>query len=107
MSKQKNKKFKRQKNHQSAAPIVSVASNRTVVSEMPIERLAPAKSESPAIAQVTLDEYAYVRKDIRMILLTILMLVVLLAAALIINEKTSLLRDFGDWIYRISNFQTS
>lgn len=53
------------------------------------------------------NEYAYVKKDIKKILLIIFSLVVILIAIYIVGLKTTLLSSFGDWVYEILNIQTT
>ena len=108
MSKQKNKRFK--KIHKAGHAVQNLEITSSAIIENQNEPIAETttinlenQSEDDAIER----EYAYVRKDVRLILMTILLLVVLLVVAFFIGEKTTWLKSFGDWIYRITNIQTS
>ncbi len=113
MSKQKNKKFKKAKKQQQ---VFSYPTEKTAGQSTTIPAATPTQTVAAPISAEVVEidkmaslnaEYAYVRKDIKLILLTILFLVVLLVAAYFIGQKTSLLKEFGSWIYKIGNFKTS
>ena len=117
MSKKKKKFNKLKKKHQAQS------FQNPQASKTPIERndtnleaevaSLPSESENDIEESVSKDiptsienEYAYVKKDIKKILLIILSLVVILIAVYIVDLKTTLLSSFGDWIYRILNITT-
>jgi len=107
MSKQKTKKFKRNHKGTAAQPLEITSTAKIVDSIEPVASAPTVNLESQSDDDAIEKEYAYVRKDVRLILLTILLLVVLLIIAFILGEKTTWLRTLGDFIYKITNIQTS
>ncbi|MEI6498715.1 MAG: hypothetical protein WCO23_02005 [bacterium] len=101
MSKQKNKKFKKAKTKISETGPSAVSDNN-----QNLEMSISAKAITPDKYIDSAAEYTHVRKDIRVILLTILLLAVLIVAVYFLGNKTSILTNFGDWIYKILNLQT-
>lgn len=108
MGKKKNKKFK--------SHVVATPKPLTANPSINIETSVAANAESAPIAPIVETEkpdeitqlnaqYQYVRRDVRKLMLTISLLVVLFVGAYFIGTKTSLWQTFGNWIYKIGNFQ--
>ena len=103
MSKKKFKKFKTGKKE---TPIVRA---QGVEGEMidQTEGGATVVKETVANDPYQTEHYAYVRHDIKKILLIILAALILLTGAYFISTKTTIFTTFGDWMYKILNIQTS
>lgn len=102
MSKQKNKKFKKAK-----TKIVSSATEAIVSkNDQNLEVSIKSEVKTPDKYIDSAAEYAHVRKDVRIILYTILLLAVLIVGIYLLNTRTTYLTTFGDWIYKICNIQT-
>jgi len=102
MSKQKNKKFKKAKVKVISNSIEAITSdvNQT------LEVTATATVKTPDKYIDSAAEYAHVRKDVRIILFTILLLAILIVGFYFVSTKTTVFTTFGDWIYKIFNIQT-
>ena len=100
MSKQKNKKFKKIKNKVAPSEIIVSENGQT----LEVEATATIKTPDKYIDSAA--EYAHVRKDVRIILFTILLLAILIVGFYFVNSETTLFTTFGDWIYKICNIQT-
>lgn len=107
MSKKKNRKFK--KSH-SSQPIptpaisvktISATERSTEPTVTPIS--VPTAIETNEIAILN-EKYQYVRRDVKKLLLTILLLGVLFVGFYILGQKTSILTQFADWIHKVGNF---
>ncbi|HLC43640.1 MAG TPA: hypothetical protein VJK08_00720 [Patescibacteria group bacterium] len=61
--------------------------------------------ELPTDEMAALDEkYAFVRRDVRKLMIVLGSLVVLFVAIYFVNTKTTILSNLGDWIYRVGHF---
>ena len=111
MSKKKNK-FKRSKQShpqsQVSTPVTNSAGNLEGMAAEPLAQpavtSAPAKSEPDDF--YTTNQYAHVRRDIKIVLALLLGIIILLFAIYYLGLKTTYLTTFGNWIYRILNIST-
>lgn len=123
MSKKKKNKFKKSKHgnkHTShhafstanPAPPIAPVIDKTVDNSLPDTIPDTIKDnqteETKEVVEVPEKEdnrYEYVKKDVKKIVLSILGLFVLMAIIYFLNQKFLFLQSFGDWIYKIANFQ--
>ncbi|PIS07522.1 hypothetical protein COT78_03235 [Candidatus Berkelbacteria bacterium CG10_big_fil_rev_8_21_14_0_10_43_13] len=115
----KNKKFKKHTHKHSSSQVQSTGLKlETRSSELETENLESDVQESsseirksnsplpvadPEIA--ILDErYTYVRRDVRKLMIVLAVLIVLFVATYFLNTKTTVLDNFGDWIYKVGHF---
>ncbi len=119
MSKKKHKKFKKKKKHghidfapaQPRPVRVEQPAQTTSTSAQTIEpeELEAAETNNEPTAEAIAaekKEYAYVRRDVKKILVVLGSIVVLLIIVFYINQKTPLFYSLGDWLYRVLNIQT-
>ncbi len=90
MSKKKNKKIKRNK---------TIPENESVLDN----EGSTSTENNDSYIEMEKEKYAYVNKDIRKITLYVSLLIVLLVGFFFIGEKTALLNNFGDWVYKVLN----
>ncbi|MFA6963341.1 MAG: hypothetical protein WC227_01315 [Patescibacteria group bacterium] len=50
-------------------------------------------------------KYAHIRKDVNKLLIVIASLTIIFVGIYILGQKTDVLTNIGDWIYKIGNFQ--
>lgn len=120
MSKKKFKKKKHKKhggrpNFSAPQPAVAVKpADIAVGTEIEEPEIVEEVKEEPKIAK-TADaiipqeeekEYAYVRKDVKKIVIVMASIIALLIVAFIINSKTSAFYSLGNWLYKALNIQT-
>lgn len=118
MSKKKFKKKKNKKHSQvyvaprptvSAAPVAASTASPDAVAEMAPETIEEevVKPTSDAIIPAEDEaEYAYVRRDVKKILIVMSSVIALLIIAFIISNKTSAFNSMGNWLYNTLNIQT-
>lgn len=113
------KKFKKKKNKKRSQQNIYVA-QRPTVSATPIISSNVAKKEAPEVIEEKISkaarnavipveeqkEYAYVRKDVKKILIVMGSIIVLLIIAFIVNSKTTIFYSMGNWLYNMLNIQT-
>ena len=113
------KKFKKKKHKKHSKQNIYLAP-RPTVSATPAISSGVTEEEAPEIieeeiAKPTQDavipaeeekEYAYVRKDVRKILIVMGSIIALLIIAFIVNSKTTIFYSMGDWLYNTLNIQT-
>lgn len=68
--------------------------------------LSAAGASGPAVEIAVDPRYLLIRKEVKQVLLTILILFLILIGAYFLEAKTGALDKMGAWIYRISNIQT-
>ena len=103
----KKKKQKLQKRIEHVAPIAAVqAVDGDVVVEKPA--VIEEKTSTPAESESIIDEPTkkLIRKDVQMIMFTLLGLALVLVAVRILGVKTPQIDTFGNWLYKITNIQT-
>jgi len=113
MSKKKNK-FKRSKHSQPqsqvAAPTISNAADlgnpeaKPLVHSSVTNASDSTKFEPDDFYQT--NEYAHVRRDIKIVLALLAGIIILLFVIYYIGLKTTYLATFGNWLYKILNIQT-
>jgi len=107
-SRQKKKnKQKLQKRIEHVAPIAAAqATGDDVVDERPV--VAEETKSTPAESESIIDEPTkkLIRKDVQMIMFTLLGLALVLVAVRILEVKTPTVDTFGNWLYKITNIQT-
>lgn len=108
MSKKKNK-FKKSKKQQAdnitSSQSINIANpDCEPIIERESRETVQAKTEAPDVYQT--DEYAHVKKDIRKILIIMLIIVIVLIGIYLLSLKTSFLTNFGNWTYKLLNIQT-
>lgn len=110
MSKKKNKFKKNKKQQVENVP----AANRPVDIANPIsEPIADNfdiqqkinNDEKPDVYKT--DKYDHVKKDIKKILIIMLIIVLALFGTYLLSFKTSFLGTFGNWVYELLNIQAS
>lgn len=52
------------------------------------------------------DKYNYVKKDITKIVIILLAIIIILIGTYYLSQETSVLSQFGDWVYKICHIQT-
>ena len=110
MGKKKNKKFR-----QSVRPAAQTETVRETVSTMEPENRTntpvntkKTSSDTPVKPDVMIElnaKYAHIRKDVNKLLIVIASLAVIFVGICILGQKTSVLTNIGDWIYKVCNFQ--
>jgi hypothetical protein len=116
MSKKKFKKKKHKKHSKqnvyvaprptaSAAPAISSDVTEEEAPEIIEEEIAKPTQDAVIPAEEE-KEYAYVRKDVRQILIVMGSIIALLIIAFIVNSKTTIFYSMGDWLYNALNIQT-
>jgi len=63
-----------------------------------------ASEISPDETKILNERYTYVRRDVRKLMFVLSVLVILFVATYFLNTKTTVLDNFGDWIYKIGHF---
>jgi len=110
--KKKNKKHGHQPTYIVQKPIISTtpttSQSVTDVTEAPevIEEKAPEPTADAVIPAEEEKEFAYVRRDVKKILIVMGSIVVLLIIAFIVNSKTTAFYSMGNWLYQALNIQT-
>lgn len=113
MSKKKNK-FKRSKHAHPQAQVAAPVTNNAVNLENPEAEpmIQSAVSGAPSSAKPEADDfyssnqYAHVRRDIKIVLALLVGIIILLFAIYYLGLKTTYLTTFGNWIYRVLNIST-
>lgn len=126
MSKKKFKKFKKKKKHgqhsySGYAPVqepqvrepVQVQQS-TAATSIPIQTpVEPEKTEATESKKEVAEEiaannkeYAYVKRDVKKILIVMGSIIALLIVAFYVNEKTPIFHSMGNWLYNALNIQT-
>lgn len=117
MSKKKFKKFKKKHSHhpQYVAPVEQSTPVQTeAVSDVSdaLANIKTAEKVEPKVAapevetEAEKEEYSYVKKDVKKILIVIGSIFVLLFAAYYASIKTPIFNSMGDWLYNTLNIQT-
>jgi len=109
MGKKKNKKFKQSyhstdSNSGAMAQPTSITMNNSSTASS-TEKITPTESAKPDLETELTAKYAYVRKDVLKLGIVIASLAIIFTGIYIIGQKTTVLANVGDWIYKIGNFQ--
>lgn len=111
MSKKKNRKFKKSKNPQIEP------NNQVVSSILEVERGTVSSdneqsgqtddinNEAENEEQKMAVKYAYLKPELRKLILILVMIIVLSFSFYILDIKSNIINSLGDWIYKISNFR--
>ncbi|MFA7244044.1 MAG: hypothetical protein WC080_02045 [Patescibacteria group bacterium] len=114
MGKKKNKKLKKKQHGNTAPQIITHPSTTPLAptTEIDVTPEIEEKVEKEEVKEEKkndgYDDPAYKdeKKIVVKILLTILLMVVILIVAYYVNQKTTILSSFGDWVYKLLNIQT-
>ena len=117
MSKKKNKKFHRKKGHKIAVitqpSVIKKVSTETPDTDILLVETEENQSENLEIETASKEtdfhdnkEYSHVKKDVKKILFLILVLAIIFVGIYFLGQKTSILIQFGDWIYKTAHIQT-
>lgn len=102
----KHKKLKKKKTSTQLPAGANVAPS-FVDNEAQSEPVSTAQTVAPAEAKEEVaEEFKYVKKDVRKILLLMLGIVILLLALYFIDQSSHYLNTVGSWFYKILNIQT-
>lgn len=109
MGKKKNKKFNKVKHRaqiNQPMPIgAGISAAMAAETIMTTEPLTPSLV-SPSMATAAVDpRYLLIRKEVRTVLVTILILFLVLIGTYVLEQKIGMLDRVGDWIYRVSHIQ--
>lgn len=113
MSKKKNKFKKKHQSKQNISPSPAKTENfvnkTTETQDNNIENFDKSNDLDAKTDSViyTDNQYSHVKKDVKKILIMILLMILFLIGVYILNQNTTVLTEFGDWIYKILNIQTS
>ena len=102
MAKKKKKKFK--KKHlkpqaASLAPAEDVLDNEV---DAPVKK---SQTTGDSSEDEKTDEYRYIRKDVRNVLIIMAIMLIVIFAAFIIDKNTTVFSQFSDWLFKITNIQ--
>jgi len=103
----KKKKLRQQKKISRFVPAAGLAIEATpaAIEETPtVEKTAKTPIEDESIIDSPTKKL--IAKDVRLIAITLFGLVIILIAVKILQTKTGIINNFGDWLYKISNIQT-
>ncbi len=110
MGKKKNKKFR-----QSVRPAIQAEVARETVAAATSNNLAGAPADTlkttpetpvkPDLMTELNAKYAHIRKDVNKLLIVIASLAIIFVGIYILGQKTAVLTNIGDWIYKACNFQ--
>ena len=116
MSKKKFKKKKDKKRSQSSHYVASkpnlapipVTDSDITEDQKPkiIEGKNPEVILDPAILDKEKKEFAYVRSDVKKIVIIMSSIIALLIIVFILNSRTTIFNSMGDWLYNSLNIQT-
>lgn len=111
--KKKNKKHSQQNVYAVQQPAVSTA---LVMSSDPnevkdtapevIEEKTPEIAHDAVIPAEEEKEYAYIRKDVKKIVIILSSVIALIIIAFVVNSKTTIFYSMGNWLYKALNIQT-
>jgi hypothetical protein len=105
MSKKKNKKQRRAPFDTKAVSIENNANkDLTSLTEKEITEETQATEAKDPIEELS-EHYAYVKKDTKKLLVMLGVLALLIVGTYFVNKNTTILTNFGDWIYKVSNIQ--
>lgn len=103
--KNKNKKKRQKIQHKNvASPVV----NQKIVSEVESTASpAPIEKKPETNDETIIDEKSkiLIRKDVRLIIITLILLLALIVATKILQDKTDIINNFGNWLFKIFNIQ--
>lgn len=114
------KKFKKKKNKKHSHHAVYSSPKPTLVSAVSDKGKKEIVEEEEIVAEPTKasvyhdakipaeeeKEYAYVRRDVKKIVIVMGSIMVLLIIAFVVNSKTSAFYSLGNWLYNSLNIQT-
>lgn len=106
MPKKKFKKFKKSQQPQVKPEVIvnTITESGEVI--MPAKKVVETKESKYQEDLAHLNEkYLPIRKDVFKLLMVITILIILFISVYVISQKTTILGSFGDWIYRVCNFQ--
>lgn len=117
MSKKKNKKFKKQRQSSHIQPVHrsesqpladgTIRENTTTEDSSPQnEKKNIEAKEQSSEEQIAEHQYKYVKKDVKRVLIYVVLMILILAAVYVLSIKTSVFSSFGDWVYKLLNIQT-
>lgn len=97
----KNKKLKKKKQY-------LPASEESILVETANPALPTETKEiaSSPIHQADNQEFNYVRRDVKKILIIMVLIIVIIIALYFVDAKTTVLSSMGDWFYKLFNIQT-
>ncbi|MDO8443948.1 MAG: hypothetical protein Q7S80_00370 [bacterium] len=113
MGKKHNKFKKRQSAHQPHAARQETAQPVSTSTQEMADTLVEIKSselskaitpEKPDEIALLNEKYAFVRRDVRKLIIVLGSLVLLFVAIYFVNTRTTLLTNLGNWIYKIGHF---
>ena len=111
--KKKNKKHSQQNVYSAPKPTVAVApeiSSNVVEEQITtpeiVEEKTPEAVHDAIIPAEEEKEYAYVRRDVKKILIVMGSIIALLIIAFVVNSKTTAFYSMGNWLYNSLNIQT-
>ncbi len=71
------------------------------IQSTPVEPVAPEQLDEIALLD---EKYAFIRRDVRKLMIVLGSLVILFIAIYFVNTKTEILANLGDWIYKVGHF---
>lgn len=99
MAKKKKKKFKK-KHFRTAVPTQNSPIETTEHKDDVVESAPSHKAEEEKS-----DEYNYIRKDVRNVLIIMAIMLVIIIVAYIIDKNTTWFSSLSDWMFKITNIQ--
>lgn len=105
--KNKNKKKRQKIQHKNISnPVVNQEIDSSVensASPVSVEKKpAPVQNDETIIDEKS---KILIRKDVRLIIITLILLLALIVVAKILQDKTEIINNFGNWLLRIFNIQ--
>ena len=108
MGKKKNKKFKHSHHAVISNPVVAtqpvVINGSETAATASVEKITPAEPVKIDPEAELNAKYAYVRRDVMKLLLVILILAIIFVGIYILGQRTAVLANIGDWIYKVGHF---
>lgn len=110
----KKKKFKNKKLHKGHVNVSNVTPAKISLEKPEEQTIEPVMREERVIIKEEIetdhyntDKYDHVKKDVKKILVIMASIIILLLITYFVSLKTHYLNSLGDFIYRITNIQTS
>ena len=102
MAKKKKKKFK--KKHLKAAVSPQSSSKKTTADKPDTPTSTQEHQEQEEVKEGQ-NEYSYIRKDVRNVLIILAIMLALIVTAYIIDQNTTIFSQFSDWLFKVTNIQ--
>ncbi len=102
MAKKKKKKFK--KKHLKAAVSPQSSSKKTTADKPDTPTSTQEHQEQEEVKEEQ-NEYSYIRKDVRNVLIILAIMLALIVTAYIIDQNTTIFSQFSDWLFKVTNIQ--